>query len=232
MTDSEGGSGASRYLGAKPAAASLLINEIYPCLQGEGPETGYPTVLVRLTGCNLRCHYCDSAFAYYEGERMSLETVCSKVEGYGISRVLVTGGEPMAQAATPSLCRALLLGGHRVSVETSGAFILKALPRDVTKVVDVKAPGSGEADSFQTEILGDMDAKDALKFVLRSRKDYLFARDFLERNPGARIPQVFFSAVWGELDPRDLAGWMLEDRPEARLMVQLHKVLWGDQRRR
>ncbi|MEW5763965.1 MAG: radical SAM protein [Acidobacteriota bacterium] len=232
MTDADGGSGASRYLGAKPAAESLLVNEIYPSLQGEGPETGYPTTLVRLTGCNLRCRYCDSTFAYFKGERMSLEAVCSRVESYGISRVLVTGGEPMAQAATPALCRALLLGGHRVSIETSGAFSLKALPPEVTKVVDVKTPGSGEADSFQTDILGDLTPKDALKFVLRGREDYLFALDFLERTPGALTPQVFLSPVWGELDPKDLADWMLKDRPEARLMVQLHKVLWGDQRGR
>ncbi|MEW6757168.1 MAG: radical SAM protein, partial [Acidobacteriota bacterium] len=184
MTESDGGSGASRYLGAKPPAASLLINEIYPCLQGEGPETGYPTVLVRLTGCNLRCLYCDSAFAYYEGERMSVDAVCARADGFGIPRVLVTGGEPMAQAATPALCGALLRGGHRVSVETSGAFSLKALPRDVLKVVDVKAPGSGEAGSFQAEILEDLSAKDALKFVLRGREDYLFALDFLQRTPG------------------------------------------------
>jgi 7-carboxy-7-deazaguanine synthase len=233
VRDAADGRGAARYLGERPEAASLLVNEVYASLQGEGPETGYPTVLVRLTGCNLRCRYCDSAFAFFKGERISLEEVCERVAGFGIRRVLVTGGEPMAQAATPALCRALLRSGHDVSIETGGAFTLEALPREVVKVVDVKTPGSGEVESFQEVILDGLERKDALKFVLCGREDYLFALDFLKcHREAAGVPQVFFSPVWGELDPKDLAGWMVEDRAEARLMVQLHKVIWGAERGR
>jgi 7-carboxy-7-deazaguanine synthase len=222
--------GASRYLKRSVAEPTLLVNEVYASLQGEGPEQGYPTVLVRLTGCNLRCTYCDSAFAFYKGERRTLKSLVEEVAGWGIERVLLTGGEPMAQRETPALCRALIRAGHQVSIETNGAYGLAALPRRVLKVVDVKTPGSGEGDSFQPSLFQQLDRKDVLKFVCRDRADYLFARDFMARQGLPGPPSVTLSPVWGTLDPKDLAAWALEDRLSARIQVQLHKILWGNKR--
>lgn len=224
--------GAARYAKRTLAGPTLLVNEVYASLQGEGPEQGYPTVLVRLTGCNLRCNYCDSAFAFFKGERMALEAIVAKVASFGIGRVLITGGEPLAQRATPVLCKALVRLGHSVSIETNGAYELAALPRRVIKVVDVKTPGSGEGDSFQPFLLEQMDRKDVLKFVLSHREDYLWARDFMVRHHLPGPPCVIFSPVWGRLDPKELAVWTLEDRLDARVQIQLHKVLWGNKRGR
>jgi 7-carboxy-7-deazaguanine synthase len=206
------------------------VNEIYASLQGEGPEQGYPTVLVRLTGCNLRCTYCDSAFAFFKGERRRLAEVVQTVSGFGIRRVVVTGGEPLAQRGTSSLCRSLLRRKHLVSIETNGAYDLAALPGRVLKVVDVKTPGSGEDGSFQPYLLGQMDRKDVLKFVCRDREDYLWAKAFLAEFGLPGPPSVTLSSVWDRLDPKELAAWALEDRLEARVQVQLHKVLWGNRR--
>ena len=222
--------GAKRYLKRAEAEPTLLVNEIYASLQGEGPEQGYPTVLLRLTGCNLRCTYCDSAFAFFKGERRTFRQVLEAVASFGIGRVLVTGGEPMAQRETPALCRVLLRAGHAVSIETNGVYDLAALPRRVLKVVDVKAPGSGEGGSFQPHLLEQMDKKDVLKFVCRDRADYLWSREFMVRHGLPGPPSVLFSPIWGSLDPKDLAAWVLEDRIDARVQVQLHKILWGDKR--
>ena len=224
--------GAARYAKRRLPEPTLLVTEIYASIQGEGPEQGYPTVLVRLTGCNLRCNYCDSAFAFFGGERRTLSEVVRGVLGARITRVLVTGGEPMAQAGTPALCRALLRSGLLVSIETNGAYGLSALPRRVVKVVDVKTPGSGEEGTFLPENLALLGPRDALKFVLTGREDYDYARAFLDRH-GKTLPcPVFLSPVPGRLDAARLAEWMVKDAVEARLMVQLHKVLWGEARRR
>jgi 7-carboxy-7-deazaguanine synthase len=234
MTDPKrrlpGPTGADRYPAPASGRKTLLINELYASLQGEGPEVGYPTVLVRLTGCNLRCTYCDSAFSFYEGERTSIADLVRRVGAFGISRVLVTGGEPMAQAGTPALCRALIRAGHQVSIETNGAYDLSTLPTAVLKVVDVKTPGSREGDSFNAALLEQVDAKDVLKFVCKDRRDYNWTRDFLRRYDLPGPPSVILSPIWGKLEPRELAEWILEDRLPVRLQVQLHKVLWGDRR--
>jgi 7-carboxy-7-deazaguanine synthase len=222
--------GAARYARRRRPEPTLLVSEIYSSLQGEGPEQGYPTVLVRLTGCNLRCNYCDSAFAFYSGERRLLSEVVGAVKAAGLPRVLVTGGEPMAQAATPALCRALLGAGLSVSIETNGTYSLASLPRKILKVVDVKTPGSGEGGSFQESVLKQVDAKDLLKFVLTGREDYAWSRDFLRERSLPGAVQAAFSPVWGRLEPRELAAWILEDRLPVRLQLQLHKVLWGERR--
>lgn len=221
--------GSARYP-ARPAPGSLLVNEIYACIQGEGPEQGCPIVLVRLTGCNLRCGYCDSAFAFYEGRRRAIPDVVQQVASFKIGRVLVTGGEPLAQSGTPAFCRALLREGLSVSIETNGSYDLSALPEAVLKVVDVKAPGSGEEGSFNLGILGQLGRKDALKFVCGSREDYLWSRRFLDAmGPGAGS-EVLFAPVTEKLEARTLAEWVLQDRLPVRVQVQLHKVLWGDRR--
>ena len=224
--------GSGRYPRQERRAGTLLINEVYASVQGEGPEQGFPTVLVRLTGCNLRCTYCDSAFAFYEGERTGLEAAVAKVASSGIRRVLLTGGEPMAQASTPAFCKALLRRGHLVSIETNGSYDLGSLPAAVLKVVDVKTPGSAECGSFDAAVLGQLSRKDALKFVCSTREDYLWSRAFLKEHRIFGAPEVIFTPVWGRLDAAELAGWVLEDRLEARVQVQLHKILWGDQRGR
>lgn len=224
--------GAARYLGKKPTPRTLLVNEIYASLQGEGPEQGYPCVLVRLTGCPLRCSYCDSPFAFFEGRRMTVDEVVEEAGRFGIARVLVTGGEPLAQAAAPVLCRVLLEKGHRVSVETNGVEDLTPLPEGVVKVVDVKTPGSGEGGSFRLDNLLLLGPRDALKFVLTGKEDFDFALEFLERHGGGLPCEVFFSPVPGRLEPALLAEWMVERTVEARLMLQLHKILWGEARGR
>ena len=222
--------GVERYRYGASRHATVLVNEIYASLQGEGPEQGFPTVLLRLTGCNLRCNYCDSTFSFFKGERMALDEIVASVGTHGIRRVLVTGGEPMAQAGTPDLCRALLEEGHDVSIETNGSFLLDALPSEVMKVVDVKTPGSGEGDSFEQEVLHGLKRRDALKFVCRNRADYDFTRAFMARYHLPGPPQVLISPVWGRVKPQELAAWILEDKLDARLQVQLHKVLWRDKR--
>lgn len=222
--------GLDRYRYDEERSATLLVNEIYASLQGEGPEQGYPTVLLRLTGCNLRCTYCDSAFSFFKGERRTLEQILASVSNHGIRRVLVTGGEPMAQAGTPGLCRALLDRGHDVSIETNGTFLLDSLPSEVLKVVDVKTPGSGEGDSFEPGVLHCLKDRDVLKFVCRDRADFDFTKAFMARYHLPGPPQVMISPVWGRIEAQELAAWILEDKVEARLQVQLHKVLWGDKR--
>lgn len=224
--------GAERYPAPRAGEVTLLVNEVYASVQGEGPQTGYPTVLVRLTGCNLRCKYCDSAFAFFKGERVGLSALLRHIGDFGIQRVLVTGGEPMAQGGTPALCKALVRKGCKVSIETNGAYLLGTLPRAVVKVVDVKSPGSGEGGSFQESLLPTLGPKDALKFVLTSRADYLWARDFLARHDlgGPRGPELYFSPVWDKVAPADLAEWTVADRLPVRVQVQLHKVLWGETR--
>jgi 7-carboxy-7-deazaguanine synthase len=232
---SEGGPerrGAERYPRAGPGPATLLLNELYLSLQGEGPEQGFPTVLLRLAGCNLRCSYCDSAYAFFEGRRVSLAEAVERTLSFGVKRVLVTGGEPMAQAATPALCRSLLGKGLSVSLETNGAYGLSSIPGRVVKVVDVKTPGSGEAGSFAAEILGQLGKKDVLKFVCTDRGDYLWSREFLGRHGLPGPPSAFFSPAWGRLEPAELAAWILEDKLPVRLQLQLHKVVWGEARGR
>lgn len=224
--------GAERYPPPRAGEVTLLVNEVYASVQGEGPQTGYPTVLVRLTGCNLRCKYCDSAFAFFKGERVGLSALVQRIGGFRIPRVLVTGGEPMAQGGTPALCKSLVRKGFQVSIETNGAYLLDALPKAVVKVVDVKSPGSGEGDSFQEDLLASLGPRDALKFVLTSRADYLWARDFVTRRGlgKAKGPELYFSPVWSKVAPASLAEWAVEDRLPVRVQVQLHKVLWGDKR--
>ncbi len=215
--------GAKRYLKRAEAEPTLLVNEIYASLQGEGPEQGYPTVLLRLTGCNLRCTYCDSAFAFFKGERRTLRSVVETVAAFGIGRVLVTGGEPMAQRETPALCRALLRAGHAVSIETNGAYELAALPRRVLKVVDVKTPGSGEGDSFQPYLLEQMDKKDVLKFVCGDRDDYLWSREFMASHglPGPPIrPLLSHMGFPGPQGPGGLGSGGSSRRPRSGTAAQ------------
>ncbi len=206
------------------------MSEIFPTLQGESSLVGWPTTFVRLTACDLRCNYCDAAHAFAGGEVKTVDEVVAVVKSHGLPKVCVTGGEPLLQAACPALCAALLAAGFAVSVETHGGLDISVLPAGVVRVVDVKTPGSGEGGSFLEANLAKLTPEDELKFVLSDRADYEFAREFLRahRPPCAAL----LSPAWGRLEAGAIGDWLLEDRLDARLQVQLHKLLWGAATRR
>lgn len=212
--------------GNKPI--SLKISEIFFSLQGEATRVGLPTVFVRLTGCPLRCVWCDSEHAFAGGKRMSQAQIVEAVAHYGVRQVCVTGGEPLAQKGCRPLLTALCDAGYDVSLETSGALDIEGIDPRVSRIVDLKAPGSGESDKNRWQNLELLTPRDEIKFVLMDRTDYEWARDTVARhNLAARCP-VLFSAVQGKLAPVDLAEWILADRLPVRFQMQLHKLLWGN----
>jgi 7-carboxy-7-deazaguanine synthase len=224
----------------------MVITEIFKSIQGEGTRAGLPCIFVRLTGCNLRCTWCDTAYAFYGGTKMELAEIVTRVRGIAgaaedsddasrrVSLVEITGGEPLLQPEAPELMRQLLGLGFTVMVETSGERALAGLPREVIKIVDVKCPDSGEADTFRGENLEALTPDDEIKFVIASRRDYEFAREFTERHRLLeRVRDVLFSPVFADpagacpgLNPRALAEWILADDLPVRLGLQLHKFIW------
>ena len=208
----------------------LRVSEIFASLQGESTTVGVPTVFVRLTGCPLRCRWCDTTYAFRGGERLTIDEILARVSDLGLPEVCVTGGEPLAQAACGDLLTALGDAGHRVSLETSGALSIAGLDPRVRCVMDLKAPGSGEADKNLWDNLDHLRPHDEVKFVLAGRADYDWAKDVLERHGLARRATVLFSPVAGELAPSTLADWIVADRLPVRFQLQLHKILWGDAR--
>jgi 7-carboxy-7-deazaguanine synthase len=210
----------------------MRITEIYTSIQGETQYAGLPCTLVRTTGCDLRCGYCDSAFAFHGGSDMSLDAIVAEVGRLGAPLVLLTGGEPMLQRELPELARLLLERGYKVMIETSGAHPLDALPAEVVRVVDIKTPASGEAHRNRWEILGTLRRQDAVKFVVADEADYAWARDVIRERGLDRSTEVLLSPVHGRLDPRELVSWMLRDRVPARLNLQLHKYIWDPDARR
>jgi len=219
----------------------MQITEIYKSLQGESTYAGLPCVFVRLTGCNLRCSWCDSEYTFTGGRRMTLEEVMGEVKKVSDGGLVeITGGEPMLQERdVVPLMLQLISAGYIVLLETSGERPLGRVPADVVKIVDVKCPDSGEADTFRMENLDTLSTRDEIKFVISSRKDYEFARDFTARHKlDRRVNAVLFSPAFGKtasgardashclLDPRQLAEWMLADNVAARLGLQLHKFIW------
>jgi len=220
---------ATRPAGVTIAGSGLLrISEIFASLQGESTRTGLPTVFIRLTGCPLRCHYCDTAYAFHGGEKLSLDTILERVAAYAIPHVCVTGGEPLAQKACLTLLRQLCDRGYRVSLETSGAMDIAGVDPRVMKVLDLKTPGSGEAHRNLPGNLEYLGAQDQLKFVICDRNDYEWARDRVRNLAINERCEVLFSPSHEQLPARDLADWILADRMPVRLQVQLHKYLWGD----
>lgn len=214
-----------------PGADSVVVHEVYLSVQGESSWAGLPCAFVRLTGCHLRCTYCDSAHAFRGGQRLSVGDVVARVVGYGVPLVEVTGGEPLLQPGVYPLMDALLAAGYEVLLETSGAIDVRLVPAGVHKVVDLKCPSSGECEANDFRVLASVGVGDELKFVVGTREDYEWARSTLTRyRLGGRNPGILFSAVVGRLDPRELAEWVLADRLPVRFQVQLHKVLWGDAR--
>lgn len=212
--------------------SQLRISEIFYSLQGETSRAGLPTVFVRLTGCPLRCGYCDTAYAFSGGQSMTLQQILDQVAGHGAHYVTVTGGEPLAQKACPELLRALCDAGYEVSLETGGALDVSGVDARVVKVLDIKTPGSGEAEKNLWSNLDLLNAHDEIKFVLCDEADYQWAKQVLRERALDGKCAVLFSPVQGKLAPRDLADWILRDRLPVRFQVQLHKLLWGDERGR
>jgi 7-carboxy-7-deazaguanine synthase len=211
------------------AAQRLRITEIFLSLQGETTYTGWPTVFIRLTGCPLRCGYCDTAYAFHGGEWMSFEEILRRTAGYGVRHVCVTGGEPLAQKPCPELLRSLCDAGYTVSLETSGAVDIGPVDTRVARILDVKTPGSGEVARNRWENLALLTPHDQIKFVLCGRADYDWARALVaERGLGDLCP-VLFSPSHEQLPARELADWIVADRLPVRLQVQLHKYLWGNE---
>jgi 7-carboxy-7-deazaguanine synthase len=204
----------------------LTVNEIFHSIQGESTRAGQPCVFVRLTACDLRCSWCDTSYAFAEGTKRSVEQVVADVEGYGCRLVEITGGEPLLQDDVYPLMHLLLERGHTVMLETGGHRSIAGVPSSVIKIVDVKCPGSGEADKTDFDNLKRMAPHDEVKFVIKDRADYDFALDVLRRHDLSRAAAILFSPVHGVLDPRTLSEWMLADRVPARLQIQLHKIIW------
>ncbi len=211
----------------------MVVTEIFKSIQGESTYAGLPCVFVRLTGCNLRCHWCDTAYAFYGGRKMAPEEVHSRIEQLGGRLVEFTGGEPLLQEREIiPLSQRLLDEGYRILIETSGERYVGGLPRAVVKVIDVKCPASGESGKFCLENLAELEPKDQVKFVIQDEGDYRFARDFTEKHQlGSRVGEVIFSPVYGDLPPRRLAEWILRDGLQVRLGLQIHKFIWDPETR-
>ena len=210
-------------------ADRLLINEIFHSIQGESTWSGRPCTFVRLTGCPLRCVWCDTEYAFHGGERQTLDEIVDAVRSIGTSLVQITGGEPLAHPNAYLLTERLLDEGFTVLVETSGAFDVAPLDRRAHRIMDLKCPGSGESDKNLWENLPQLKPNDEVKFVLGSRRDYEWAKEQLDRWDLVSRHTVLFSSVWGQLDSRELAEWVLQDGLQVRLQVQLHKILWSNE---
>ena len=209
--------------------ASLKITEIFYSLQGESNTVGLPTLFVRLTGCPLRCGYCDSEYAFHGGERLSLDDILAKVASYGPRYICVTGGEPLAQRDCLGLLTRLCDAGYRVSLETSGALPVDDVDARVVKVMDLKTPGSGEVGRNRWENIPLLTAQDQVKFVICNREDYEWARFKLdEYQLDSRVAEVLFSPSFGQVQAVELAEWILADKLPVGFQLQLHKLLWND----
>lgn len=208
---------------------ALKVNEIFYSIQGESSYAGRPCVFVRLTGCNLRCSFCDTTYAYDEGDMMEIGDIFDRVSSYGCHLVEITGGEPLIQSETPILIQSLIEDGYEVLLETNGTMDISQVDDRCVKIVDVKCPSSGMADKNDPENLNRLKEKDELKFVIGNREDYDFAKKILnyvnlgvfKKNP------INFSPVFGLMEPRVLAEWILKDHLDVRLHLQLHKYIWG-----
>lgn len=208
--------------------SALRITEIFHSLQGESRPAGYPTAFVRLTGCPLRCVYCDTSYAFQGGTRLSIPDVLERVQVFKVRHVCVTGGEPLAQPACLDLLAALCDAGYAVSLETSGALDIALVDSRVTVVLDIKTPDSAESERNLWENLVHLKRDDQIKFVICSRTDYDWSKKVLVERQLDQLCEVLFSPSWGQLPARELAEWVLADQLPVRFQLQLHKYLWGD----
>jgi 7-carboxy-7-deazaguanine synthase len=213
---------------AAVATDRLKITEIFLSLQGEARDAGWPTVFVRLTGCPLRCQYCDTAYAFYGGEWRSIDEILNEVARHSVRHVCVTGGEPLAQKRCIDLLRRLCDAGYRVSLETSGALDVADVDRRVSRVVDLKTPDSGEVARNRWENIPLLTAHDQIKFVICSRGDYEWARDVVAEHRLSERCDALFSPSKDQVAARDLADWIVADRLPVKFQMQLHKLLWDD----
>jgi 7-carboxy-7-deazaguanine synthase len=212
--------------------AVLTVNEIFHSIQGESTHVGRPCVFVRLTACDLRCSWCDTAYAFHEGQKMSVEDVVSRVREYGCEVVEITGGEPLLQKEVYPLMERLLEEGRTVMIETGGHLSVDRVPGAVIRIIDVKCPGSGEAGRNHWPNLDSLRPTDEVKFVIRDRVDYEYARDVAARHRLiGRSAAVLFSPVHGVQDAKQLAGWVLADRLPVRVQLQAHKYIWSPETR-
>jgi 7-carboxy-7-deazaguanine synthase len=207
---------------------TLRVHEIFHSLQGESSRVGLPTVFVRLTGCPKRCVYCDTAYAFTGGENMELDQVMAQVSGHGTRYVTVTGGEPLAQKECLELLRKLCDAGYEISLETGGAIDTSGVDNRVAVILDIKTPGSGEVEKNLWNNLQHLKPKDEVKFVLCNRSDYDWAKQVLAERALVSKCSVLFSPVYNQVNPTELAEWILQDRLPVRMQIQLHKVLWGE----
>ena len=213
-------------------AVKLRITEVFASIQGESTWVGLPTVFVRLTGCPLRCSWCDTAYAFTGGESRSLDEVLADVARHGLKHVCVTGGEPLSQKGCLPLLSALCDAGYAVSLETSGALDIGAVDPRVSRIMDLKAPGSGEVERNLYDNIAHLKADDELKIVIANTDDYAWAKQQIATHRLAERCTVLLSPVAGEIDPAQLAEWMVRDRLPVRFQLQLHKILWNDARGR
>ena len=207
----------------------LKITEIFHSLQGEALQAGLPSVFVRLTGCPLRCTYCDSEYAFYGGEWMHYDDILAEIKKYGTKHVCVTGGEPLAQKRCAKFLKLLCDEEYKVSLETSGAVDISVADRRVSRVMDLKTPESREESSNRWENLEELTEHDQIKFVICSRSDYEWAREKVAGHDLDGYCEVLFSPAWGLVEPLELAEWVLEDQLPVRFQLQLHKLLWGNE---
>ena len=206
----------------------LKIHEIFYSLQGESSRVGLPTVFVRLTGCPMRCGYCDTAYAFNGGSNMSINEILNKVASYGAHYITITGGEPLAQKGCWPLLTALCDAGYSVSLETGGAVDTNEVDARVVVILDIKTPGSGELKNMRMSNIKYLKAQDEVKFVLCNRADYDWAKELLAKYALNKTCSILFSPVYNQVNPTELAEWILQDKLPVRMQVQLHKILWGE----
>lgn len=207
----------------------LRITEIFHSLQGESTFSGLPTVFIRLTGCPLRCEYCDTAYAFNGGTRMSTDDILKEIAPYHCQYICVTGGEPLAQPGCLPFLSLLSDAGYTVSIETSGAFDVSKIDPRVTIIMDIKTPGSKEAQKNKLSNLEHLKPSDQVKFVICNEEDYQWSCQLVAEQPLLKQTQILFSPSWGELEPTKLANWIIKDQINVRFQLQLHKILWNDQ---
>jgi len=206
----------------------MIITEIFKSIQGESSYAGLPCSFIRTTGCNLRCVWCDTEYAFYGGQKMTIEEILAAIDPHGCNLVEITGGEPLLQEDVPELSSQLLRRGHTVLIETGGALDIRVLPSEVIKILDIKCPESGMMEQMNWENLHYLGPKDEIKFVINSRKDYDWAVDVMNRYQLYQKNLVLFSPVYQKMPADQLAEWILGDKLPVRFQIQLHKALWGE----